>query len=1154
MGCSCAGQIDNVQIAVKETTAAVNACCDRIIDYYNMTSENIGQGLDSVAEAMSACCDTWAMAGQVDINIPEQTVSAACPDGSSVDVTIPGQTVSAPNWASAQLYGQLASVNQQTAASTLYNEQYNAWLEEYKEWQDFQILTQLPAVVGQLLAITEMYDQYNKYMTKTNQIYCDLADNVYPTLSADYAAIEGDYSEHVDLLKADFADTLGLVNDRLEWHCDEADKLRDAYFDEGAGGVETGYATIEKQHASNMSQNMANIADVAQSLAQQMSVCLQDMKASGDATFEAFRTAEFDNIVNIVNQLTAKAADICAYLNDCGQELVDNYTDNQLPAVNTFTEQAVVDATACLAMIQDSIADADTFFQDQSDLYAAYREQELATGPGIIQQARDILESGPVSLECFNLALRRSEDFEQKYNVGWAVDAEALAGKILQQACALADGFEDQYEYKDSLSRQCLQHFDDHYADCDGVLGAGIMAEAKLLMAERKASFDTFVQQQEDWYACWTTYKALEEDYAGEIISKGAERVCKLHDEVDTLCVEADEYLECMRTLSVTEKQLLPKINLSGITACEQQIDTYEGLDNMFDKLWDQWCNVIMPCDEADIAQLCGVLDKRDLACEIDDNNQCATELAEAAKNCYLDFGIACEKEYLQELCDMVAYSPDFCALEDRAVAHVRRSIDLARENLLRAGNRFCVGAMEEELRRLETEGARLESQAISAANRFERWWQTQEDDRRHRYKFDMISAISALGQFSLAGLGQSTQGYDAMLTQIHSRLNRSFQYLTNANSAGSTAANSTAAGVAQSLNSAQTGHWYGDMHRLMKASANDTASGLLLRAQEQTRIGHDYAGFASGAQVNAEGVARESVQDGLNAMQHGRQFKNMAGQIAGAASADLNSAQGLALQHIDDGQFWIREARANKSDAWNVVNQALNNSQQSINAGHAVLNDALRFESHRDNLIQQCKNNGDAAAAHQLEIMQVGERKIRTALQSATDGLARSLDLLSMGLQDDRNWMEGYRSLVSFGPPASNALSGIFTNGHNLMGMSHTMASMGMNHKQAMCEKICDAVRDRDVARMQQLMGFNSLAGNTGAMASQFGGGLANAFDGLVGSISALGGTPPSILQFQNPGGTQTQFSGSGSGTINSHSGFQTPGLGQVSYVGQHR
>lgn len=1136
MGCPCGGEIAQASadgvMAINAVEDAVNDCCDRVIEYYDMTAANIGQGLE-------ACCTAWADAGATTFTVPGYTTQVACPDGTTVPCDIPPRTGVTDGWAGTYQWGIQQQIDSQNNAAALYNQQYQDWLAAYNNWQNLQILPQIIAMVAQIAAITRMYDLWSDYLGKTNQIMCHMTDVVFPEVCDEFMTdISGNYTDHVTELGANFTEVLGLVNGNLEWHCEKADVLCECYFATGrvlpdGTQVEYGYSAIEKQHASNMAQNLSNVAVAAQWSAQDLKTQLMEFKAESELTFDSFRDNNFGEIELQIRTLIEKGADICDYLNTCGQELVDNYRNNQQDDVNMLLEQQVLDAKDCLVQIQEAIADADTKFEEQMTLHAAYMAEEAQTSPQIIEQARAILECGDVSKDCYQDARNCAIDFKDRYEVTWQVNEEALATKIMEMACRLANGLEEQYEFKKGLSEECLEHWQDHYADCDAQLAEGILSEAKLLYGTRKDTFDTFVMHQEEFFSCWNDhYKPLEHEYSSELLTKAAERVCVLHNQIDSMCEEADEFLDCFRNyMQEPEKELLPKVMLAGITACEQQIDSYEGLDDLFDKLFQNWCEEIMPCDLDDISQLCGVLEKRDLGCEVDDNNQCAMEIADAAKDCFLNFGLDCEKEYLQELCDMMAYEPKFCELEDRALLHVRRQADIARENLLRTSNRFCMGDMTEQLCKLESDRVRLESQAISAANRFERWWEVRENERRHRYKFDMTAAVSALAGLAMQGFNQSTAGYDILLTQLHARLSRSYSYLTNANQAGNSAAGSAAQGVIQSLNSAQTGHYFSDQYLRIKQEADAQAQAMLLRAQEQTRIGQNYGNLAMNAQAQAETTARDGIQDGLNAMSHGRQFKQLALSGSTGASQDSQNAQSLGLQHIDRGHFWIQEGRLHKDQAWMIVRDAINNAQQSINQGHDTLNQTLAFERHRDELIQRCRNNGMEASAQQLQIMQVGEQKMERALASAEAALARALDLLRMGQQQDNAWISGYGNLASLAAPAAGAYNGIVASGHNLMQLSSAMSQVGHSHKTDMCSKICDSIRDREISRMNQMMGFNALAANTGQLASQFGGGLANSVEGLLGSIQGLAGQPPSLLG-PAPGGNQINTSGGFGGT----------------------
>ena len=1124
----------DVSMAAAEISAAVDECC-MMFETHRM---NVGTGLEALATTWQNC---WTAQNTFNTNAMNGgTVTApeipGPPDAmGNPTVAVPAKEVNAgSNWASLAAAQWAHQCQAQIYATQTYNQQYNAWLEAYESYQQAQVVPQLVAFGLQVAALVKMYDEWTKYLSKTNTIMCGLADTVYPCVEGRYLETKNDIDNHILDMQSgiDIAGDAAIQAEKAAWHCELGTTLLDCWQNDGEG--QAGFKTLIGQHTQNMAQHLSNLCEAGQWAIQDAKTCVTDFKAAVDSSFTQWGEDNYDGVTAEVEQLYSKAADICSWLNQCGMEMADNYTGSKSPLIQSILEDQVADAGSCLVDIQNAIGDADECMQIQKDLYESYREPlQTYFAAEVINEVNNMLLSGTLIQDCQAFAEQCSREFKDKYNLLYEPCEDELAKKILNMACRLAEGTEDCHEFQKDLSMVCIEHWQDHYENCDGILGEGIMQEAKLLYDTRKETFDTFVENHGKLWDFWCDhYQNLENDFSFQLITKATEQVCEWKLALDKLCEEACGFLEWWRDCySAAECVTAPKIINAGVTACEQQIDTYQKLDDILDDLCRKWFDEVCRCEILDIQELCKLHDKAEVVCEIDDNSQCVQEIADQLKDCYLRVGLQCEKEYLQELCDMEKYEPEFCNLEDRALLHIRSRFDKARENLLRNSNRYCVGNTDYQLCKLETEQARLEAQAIESANRFERWWAVRECDRRHRYKTDMIQVYQGFAAMAIEGFSNSTQQYDAVLTQIHNRLSRSYNMLSQANQAGSTVSSSTAAAVNQALSGIQAGQFYPDLYFRMKSEFNSSSNNMAARAQEQTRIGQQYSNLALDALQRAENTASTSVQQGQQAMEHGFRYKQMALQASQAADKTALDAQNLGLAWIDRGHRQIEFSQGWKDREWRVICEGIEKAQRQVDQAQSTLAQAFAFEQHRDGLIQQCRNNGMDSARHQFEIFNAGVGKVERAMQSSENGLRTAFELINWGQQQRASAHSMMYNMGTLVAPSVSAYNGLVGQGMSMLGMATQNTQIGMQAKGQQIAELCRAIQQRDALVCQKLLGMNAVGNSTFSIASMFGQGVTSSAEGLIGSISGFVGSPPSILQgAPGPGGTQNTAVGGGS------------------------
>lgn len=1118
----------DVMMATEAIIEAIEQCCCDEIEFFEMTAMNIGMGLE-------ACCTAWKEAGVVTGgSVADTTIPGAGPpdaNGNPTDLVIPGKAYpAAATWGDQAAQQAANACHAANVASTLYATQYNAWLASYEKWQELQVIPQLVAFGLQVVALTKMYEQWTMYLKKTNKIMCGLADEVFPCAKANYLAIKGDLNAHIEdyktMVMGAEGEELTSYADKVAWHCELGEALLECWQGDGEG--QAGYKTIAGQHTQNMAQHLANICEAGQWAIQDAKTCVTKFKADVDNNFTQWGIDNFNKVGAEVEQLYDKAADICAFLNECGMAMANNYVNEASPEIQANLAADVDNAALCLEEIQGSIADAEECMQIQKDLYEVYRDPlQTYFAAEVINEVNNMLLSGTIIQDCEQFAADCAAKFKDKYELIYEPNEDELANKILQMACRLAENTEEEHEWQKDLSRLCLAHWEDHYEDCDGVLGEGIMQEAKLLYATRKETFDEFVEHHNKLWDFWCNhYQNLENDFSFDLITKATEQVCEWKIALDKLCDEACEFLDWWKDYYSAEECLTaPKLIAAGRKACDQQQETYMKLDGMLDDLCNKWFEEVCGCEITDIQELCKLHEKAEVACEINDNAQCVQEIAEQLKDCYLRVGLQCEKDYLQELCDMEKYDPEYCNLEDRALLHIRSRFDKARENLLRNSNRYCVGNTEHQLCKLETEQARLEAQAIESANRFERWWAVRECDRRHRYKLDMIQVYQGMAAMAIEGFSNTTQQYDMILTQIHNRLNRAYQMISQANQSGSIVAQSTAQGVSQSLDTIRTGQHYTDLFYRMKAEFNRSSGEMALRAQEQTRIGQQYGSMALDSLQRAENTANSAVNQGIQAMEHGFRFKQFSLDASRAAQQTTMDAQNLGLQYIDRGHRVQQYAREWKSLDWQMVCDSIQKAQRQVDQAQNTLNQAFAFEQHRDALIQQCRSNGMEASRHQLDLFNAGIGKVERAMAASENGIRAAYEMINWGQGQRQAYQGMLHNMGTLVTPSVQAYNQLQGQGLSMLSIAAQQNQMGMQAKQMELDKLCEMLRAREAMVCQKLLGFNAVGNSVANLAGQFGGGVSSAAEGLIGSVQGFVGQAPSMLGGPVGGGTNNIF-----------------------------
>lgn len=1009
---------------------------------------------------------------------------------------------------------------------------WDSWIAEFTKYNDTLNAIQIPIMLGQVCALTEMYQNYTFYLGKTNEIICKLK-LLCDELKEEYdSCVKGEVSKKMKLMSEEFSTRWTNVNDATDWACDRRDNFWNCYFNDGTATDPdeqgAGYAILEKQHVQNMAQHMANICSDAQHHAGLLGTILEEHNMYTEDHFRDFEIEAFSDITEHIRNLYEKQDEICEYQNMCGQMLIDCYNnptdgflfgtpnpDGTSNGIKDMLMQQIEYAQDCTQEISNAHIEHRSAMNQLKAKYQQYHDEQCKLGPGIITDAAELLDCENFMKTCYEYLRDGSYEFKERYDLNWEINEEELSNKILELACkAAATSSDEQYEWAKMLAVDCYAQYEDCYKDGECQLAQGLLSEALMLYNTRKETFDWFCEKADKHLDFWMDfYLPKEQAYACTLMQKAEDQICILSDQLVEYCAEGEEHLEFYKNYYKNpECEISPKLILASEKACDQQQNTYMYLDMYLDHLWEKWESNFCKCDIDDLNALCEVLEKRNLGCEIDENNECAQEVGTTLKNCYLDIYLPCEKDYIDELCDMDKYEPQYCEVEDRSIAYIKAAYSQQREELIRCSKRHCSGNLDQQLKELAVAQVKEEAAALQTANRFERWWEVHECDRRHRYKLDMIRAAENFRESGLAALNQSSQGNSQLLTHLQERIVRGYQYLTNMNDAGRSVISSVNNAVAQGQRGIEAGHFYPQLHHQMKSEHHRSSESMILRGQEQVRIGHYHTQQAAQDKGAAENVAASTLEQGLAAMRIGQDYKRLS--LAASQQAEKTAQDQLTngIAMIDRGHFWIQESRAWKMAAYDSANQGVASAMSSIRQGHEAMELALAYGNARDGVAQSCIDNGHQSAADAMQIMQAGEVKVQRSLEAALQGMQQAFQMMDIHTQRQQQNINGHLGNTASAINSVGALNSIIGNGHNLARMAMQTGTAYAQNEGQLVEMIMNCCKEHHNSMIRSIQSNQGLANQTSALLSEFGSGVSGTFSDLAGTLTGFFSAPPQI------------------------------------------
>lgn len=723
--------------------------------------------------------------------------------------------------------------------------------------------------------------------------------------------------------------------------------------DDGMGGmfVDTIKPAI-KDMISNMSE-MDGVIDDLQTLTADAMKCVTDLKDNYNAVIDPVEAAG-----GAVEQILANA--------DC------LFGDEGEWKGTTFMKD-------CVGMLQECAVDKKEIFERYlGELTENGSSGEYCLGRVIIDQACGLVKNLDNAVQFLG---EHKEDCLAIYENTYEGKENALAIALLNSGCDLADCFLALKTFLTTHSEDMDACWEDAYQEGEKAWATTLLAEANELAATHKESFDFLCECAEEAKACWSEdYAPKEKDLALAVMQEACdlapcvslahewlceradflkdrydefwapkedEYVCALFEKALLLCEESDnclqnwcteldeQFLEWWKCYEDQEKIVGPKLIGAGEDACEKNIEMYNEVCDRSAHLWQKFDGDFCPCDLEDLQYHCDIWNKTNFLEEICENNECVQGLGETLKRCYEQLVLPCEKEYIEEVCKLVKYEPKYCEMEDRAVLHVRKRYDMEADELERCITPYCKGAFVDRVADLRDAQFKAEQLSIQLADRWEWLRETQECDRRHRYKMEIFELGERYAINSAAFYEQSSRGNDVILQRIHERISRGYQYMNGAFNQSQSTLNAAAQAIDSSIRAIDVGHfwpsWWNDgRSRYMSATEQ-----RLSHVQGMFQVGQRHHQDAIQAKQGAAQIAQNAIDDGGQMIDRGHNLLNQA--ISSKVQANNVAAQTAddALQAIDRGHFFIDAAHRDRQLMENTARDAAQLAQRSVDQGH---------------------------------------------------------------------------------------------------------------------------------------------------------------------------------------------------------------------------
>lgn len=746
------------------------------------------------------------------------------------------------------------------------------------------------------------------------------------------------------------------------------------------------------------------------------------------------------------------------------------YFDANYSGGEAAFSQAALEKAACLV---DALCDIQTWLNDNAKKIeahwdAAYKANEATLNAATTTGGTDgVADNKKATDKLYAMGEKRDAYFDSAYSGG----ETALAGKVLADGATHSGSSvaDHDIEVADADTRKA--YFDAHYAGGEGGLAETTLQEAIDLVAKLSDSWDWFREHSDETHNFWRDfYKGPESTTAPVVIERGAvmsdlseEIIREIHDLAKTM----EQWWHDV--YQAAEQIAMPRIIETGKVASEQQEESWDFFEQRYKDLWQRWDENWYPCDKKDLKFHCDMWDRHNMLEDIKSNADLARNQADINYEAHSEHGLPCETKRLDEICAMPIYEPKYCQVEGKAVLHVRAQIDRAKRTAVQCHTKFCCGAAEDVLRQMDIERAKAETAALQAAHRYEQWWYVQEENRRHKYHQDIFQVSEKWPDNVVRALDHSTQANDRIIEDIHKRIVRGYEYLSNMQTAGNTVMQAVQDAIRFSIEGVRTGQFY-------LTSALDAYD----RAQRD---------------------AQENVSLALRAIELGHFFPELASRLQQMAQQTAEAAGRLGTQMVDLGHFHPRLASTLMSTASTAASNGTSSGINMARIGH----------DHFTNATQNVSASGDkanAAVAHAIDALAKGPQYAQLAANKAKMAADVGLQGWQNGnytVQNGHFWkeleMKGAGQAAAQGMDQLKLVSNSLMMGQKYMALSLDFANSEMKGR---ASRLADALA-RATALMDVHYRGAAGTGRTGAAAMEIGmGHMASIFNTTMQYLGA--------------------------------------------------
>lgn len=584
---------------------------------------------------------------------------------------------------------------------------------------------------------------------------------------------------------------------------------------------------------------------------------------------------------------------------------------------------------------------------------------------------------------------------EQLYATCYQPGESQLVKEALQQAFEYLAKQNADYQFARDNADLTFACWNDDYKAQQKCLDDALMVEAKELVGCLSDAHEFLCDKADKQYAHWCDFwKEKEETYVCEMFDCATQLLKESYECFDDMCNIADNHLEWWRDCyEQAECVTAPKLINAAARACEKNESTYEEICRHEEDMYAKWQDVFCTCDIKDLRAVCDIYNKVDPTCEIHTDAECAQALAETLKDCYYDLVLPCEKNYIDEICKMEKYEPRYCEVESRALLAIRATFARREKELRCRANKFNKGLIEKQIMDMHRDLLKAEAASVESANRWEKWWEVAECDRRHRYRMDVIQVGERYPTNAMAAYQQSTQGYDIILQRLQQRIERGYVYLSNSQQYADRVLNSTAQAVNSGIATIREGHFWPEHYLNIKNSYQQHVNARLDDTAEVMRIGTTHMQQAESSKAQAAQIATAAIDRGQQAISNGLQLVDDSMGFQNNASQIHQAAINTGLQTVDRGHQVLRQAIEAKVQADQVASRSMSELLGAIDRGHFWQTQATNNADLSGQLISRTMDDG-------LFLTDKGHNLKSMAIQAETQQAAQATDFVQTGLQ----------------------------------------------------------------------------------------------------------------------------------------------------------